>query len=474
MAEDNDRVVRSVAWSELFPWLSLFRTFRLAIGFRVLVLSAAGVILMVLGWWLIATIFVGSDEDTAPGTWLKPYHDCPWLTSTELTPTHLPWRDVVEPGGSGAVRTLFSGDDPFFYSWRQLKYPFARLFDLLDTKSPWLGLLMFTLCGLWALFVWAFFGGAITRIVALRLARNERIGWGAALRHARTKWLAYVAAPAFPLIGVAFITAGLLVAGLIMRGGIFVFLFSFIWPLFLLAGLLMAILLLGLLFGWPLMWATVGVESTDSFDALSRSYAYVFQRPLHYLFYAVIVALLGILGWILVYYFTETVINLTYGGVAWGGGADRILGQIKTGNTEGLHGITKGGTAIIHFWVGCVRLLAVGFVYSFFWTGATAIYFLLRRDVDATEMDEIFLDEEEDEFTQGLPDVTTDEVGAPKVAGQTTGEKPPTDAPAGEQTAGNEPEGEHEEPSADLPEGSAGPEGESPENSPPRDQPPDA
>ena len=66
-----------------------------------------------------------------------------------------------------------------------------------------------------------------------------------------------------------------------------------------LAGLLMALLLLGLLFGWPLMWGTISTEGTDSFDALSRSYAYLFQRPLHYLFYA-LVAAIGWLGWILV------------------------------------------------------------------------------------------------------------------------------------------------------------------------------
>lgn len=467
MAEDNDRVVRSVAWSELFPWLSLFRTFRLAIGFRVLLLSAAGVISMVVGWWFLATIFSGTDDPELQ-EWTKACKECVWVDPRGMEPASRPWSDVVQPGASGAARTLWSGHDPFFFSWGRLSEPFVNIFGLLHTQSPWTGLLLFTLCGLWALVVWAFFGGAITRIVALRLARNERIGWGAAIGHVRSKWLAYVAAPAFPLIGVAFMTLGLLVAGLIMRGGIFVFLFSFIWPLFLLAGLLMAILLLGLLFGWPLMWATVGVENTDSFDALSRAYAYVFQRPLHYLFYAVLVALLGVLGWILVYHFSEAVINLTYGAVAWGGGSERILDKIRAGNAEDLGGVTKAGIAIIHFWVGCVRLLAVGFVFSFFWTGATAIYFLLRRDVDATEMDEIFVDEEEDEFAQGLPEVTTDEAGAPQVAEPTTGEQPSTDEPPGEQTAGDRPEGP-EEPTGGPPEGSA--EGEGHGESSPRDEP---
>ena len=47
---------------------------------------------------------------------------------------------------------------------------------------------------------------------------------------------------------------------------------------------------------------------------------------------------------------------------------------------------------MIRFWAGCVKLLAVGYLFSYFWTASTAIYFLLRHDVDATEMDEVFLD----------------------------------------------------------------------------------
>ena len=38
-----------------------------------------------------------------------------------------------------------------------------------------------------------------------------------------------------------------------------------------------------------------------------------------------------------------------------------------------------------------------------------------RRDADATEMDEVFLDADESEKTTGLPPVTTDQAGAPVV-----------------------------------------------------------
>jgi len=62
----------------------------------------------------------------------------------------------------------------------------------------------------------------------------------------------------------------------------------------------MTLLLVGVLLGWPLMWATISVEGTDSFDALSRTYAYVFQKPLRYAAYIGFAVIIGLLGWIVV------------------------------------------------------------------------------------------------------------------------------------------------------------------------------
>ena len=44
---DNSSALKTIVWSEVLPWLVIFRTFRLATGFRVLTLSAAAVLLMV-------------------------------------------------------------------------------------------------------------------------------------------------------------------------------------------------------------------------------------------------------------------------------------------------------------------------------------------------------------------------------------------------------------------------------------------
>ena len=53
-----------------------------------------------------------------------------------------------------------------------------------------------------------------------------------------------------------------------------------------------------------------------------------------------------------------------------------------------------------------IPLVAVAFLSSYFWTVSTAIYFLLRRDVDATEMDEVYLPDDEHDYA--LPPLSGD------------------------------------------------------------------
>jgi hypothetical protein len=428
MVEDNSGTLRTVAWSELCPWLSLVRVFRLAISFRLLLLAAAGVVVMAVGWWLFGWVF-SADENAV--RWMGPLRGHPLAAIVSAVPDHPGWSTgklppppddtpavspgaapppamPTEPDAEGFFTTAGAGDpNPLTRAWGLLSQPLRVIFS---REIGLAGLACALLTGLWTVAVWAFFGGAITRIVAVQLACEERVSISAALRFACRKWLAYFAAPLFPLIGAVLAAVPMFPLGLVLRADFGVLLMAFLWPLFLVLGLLMALLLLGVLFGWPLMWSTISTEGTDSFDALSRSYAYVFQRPLHYLFYLIVAGVLGVLGWLLVSQFAAGVVGLAYWATSWGGGGPR-LGSIASG--AGLTGMAAVGAGLIHFWAGCVKLLATGFVFSYFWTAAAAIYFLLRRQVDATEMDEVFLEEQEQSY--GLPPLKTDSAGAPMV-----------------------------------------------------------
>lgn len=83
---------------------------------------------------------------------------------------------------------------------------------------------------------------------------------------------------------------------------------------------------------------------------------------------------------------------------------------------------------MIDFWEGCVRLVAIGFAYSYFWTASTAIYLLLRRDDDGTELDDIHLDRPTPAY--GLPPLAKDTAGVPVVAQEepAAAEQPPAGA----------------------------------------------
>lgn len=403
---ERDNTVRAIAWSEVFPWLSILRVFRVAVAARVLVLAAAGVLLVAAGWAAIATIF---GSDALPVAALNGSADCPWKAVTGLVddqPAFLQ-QGLRRLGDGGAYAEPVH--DPVSGPWLLLTLPAVEALGQTGFSAG--AVVTLLLSGVWAIAVWAFFGAAICRIAAVQLAADEQVGLSAAVRFACKKWPAYFAAPLFPIGGVLLATIPVLILGWIMRADAGLLFGGLLWPLALAAGLLMTLLLVGVLFGWPLMWATISAEGTDSFDALSRSYAYTFQRPLHYLFYAVAAGFIGWLGWLLVQNVAAGVVWMAYWAAGWGGGAEQY-GLIVNGS-EDLSTLGFAGAWLIRFWVGCVKLLAVGFLFSYFWTASTAIYFLLRRDVDATEMDEVYLDSDASEQTFDLPKVTTDAAGAP-------------------------------------------------------------
>jgi hypothetical protein len=430
----NDHAtLRHIAWREVFPWLHLVRAVGLAMRVRLLCLATLAVFLTIAGWAGVAYLFSGSD-DPAVVQWREAYGSCPWkaVPQNDPIPRNALASPLVFPNDTFSPPTLGQfPQSPYYDAWWQLSAPFRQLFS---QDLTYVSLAFVVLCGLWVTIVGAFFGGAITRIATMQIAREEQISLRPALKHARQKFLAYFSAPLLPLVGVLLVTVPTALLGLLMRSDVGLLLAGLVWPLVLVGGLLMGIFLLGLFFGWPLMWGAISTEGSDSFDALSRSYSYVYQRPYHYLFYALVATFLGLLGGLVAYYFASAVIHLTLWAASWGTGTPRSVALYQALHGAGSFGTVGGwGVQLIGFWTGLVKLVAIGFVYSYFWTASTAIYLLLRYQVDGTELDEVFL--EEGNATHGLPTLATDSAGVPVV--------PPDDAPAsspdasaGEQTPG--------------------------------------
>ena len=82
-----------------------------------------------------------------------------------------------------------------------------------------------------------------------------------------------------------------------------------------------------------------------------------------------------------------------------------------------------------------MRLVALGFVYSYFWSSVTGMYLLLRLREDGTELDEVFV--EQSAPPAPLPPLVPDQAGVPTVPEEAQPAAPP--APAGAAEAGAEP-----------------------------------
>lgn len=428
---DERGVLRAISWRDLCPWLILFRVFRLSIGLPLLFLATFGALLTPLGWRAGELLFIRGDDFQQDAAFARA---APFVAHNRLWPGHREGRFALEqdvpfprvapdPGGVQPPypinRAFFSvsGDPAWVY--QKLVEPFRQMFNIRWTLSKFA---YFLFGGLWTLLVWAFFGGAITRIAAVHLGREERVNLREGLSFAWHKMAAFFLAPVFPLLGVALITLPVALLGLIVllldragASGAAVVVTGLFWWLVLVGGLAIAVLLLGLMFGFPLMWGTISSEGSDQFDALSRGYGYTFQRPLHYLFYALLAALLGVIGWWLVYLFSESVIEFSYWALSWGAGRDRALAMRDVALApQAATGATWLGAWLLALFNGLVRAVAIGFSYSFFWCAATAIYLLLRHDVDRTELDEVYVEDEERRY--GLPPLRMDKGGVPEVA----------------------------------------------------------
>ncbi|MCH5376798.1 MAG: hypothetical protein JJ992_22760, partial [Planctomycetes bacterium] len=276
-------VVREISWREVFPWLIIFRTFGLAISMPVLFLATMGAVLTPLGWRLSEACFIQSETYESDAAFARV------LEANRHWPSQAVPNDGRYPESIAEV--LYTQPNLVEPVFRRFTDPLARLFT-----APWnLRQAGYYLIGtFWMLLIWGFYGGTISRMAIVKLGREEQISISEAMRFARRKLGSYVGSPLFPLFGVVMLGLPIYLLGLLMRLDTGVLIAGLLWFLVVLGGLAITVLLLGLLFGWPLMWGVISSEQHgDAFEAFSRSYSYTFGRPLHYLFYAVLATVFG-------------------------------------------------------------------------------------------------------------------------------------------------------------------------------------
>jgi len=396
--------IHEIRWNEICPALILVRALRVALLIRVLLLAFVGVVITQWGWATIEQMFSGEPvglqriTDTVSQPSLT--SDLPIPSTRDNVSAFL---DFTEGTNSG----------PLIRGWTWLTKPFVLL---ADRETSWQRSWVLSLCGIWAIVVWALFGGAISRIAAVYLTRGEKLSPLSALQDAFAKWFTTAGAPIIALAGSAALALPLIIDGLLMKVEFLAMLAGLLWVLVLVWGLILAVVLLGLMLGWPLMWATIGVERSDAFDGVSRCYAYIYQRPLHLAAYVLFATLLGLLGEVFVHYFATAGVTLSEWTVSWGAGNERTAQLVAPALVEGapeLSGTLNTGAKGVQFWKWTLSAISASFPIAYLWPATVGIYLLLRRHIDATEMDEVSFDDGEP--APGLPGLTMDETSVPQM-----------------------------------------------------------
>ncbi|GMU21855.1 MAG: hypothetical protein AMXMBFR13_19430 [Phycisphaerae bacterium] len=331
----------------------------------------------------------------------------------------------------------------------------ARGVQWLLSEHIWFAVLFL----LGSLAIWSLLGGAICRTAALDIAREERIPIKAGLSFARRKFVGFLTAPLLPIGLVLGVGILLLIGGWVSAIPYFGdILLALGVPLVLAAGFIIALVVVGALGGGSLMWPTIAVEGSDSFDAMSRSYSYVYSRPWKALWYGLVALIYGSLCYLFLRFFVLLMLRgsrffLGLGLAATdrpGAGAEQAtkLDVIWPTPTFDLllrpvalpmarEGWDVLAAALIFAWVLVTVLLLCAFLVSFYFCASTMIYYLLRREVDATDVEDVYMEDGDMEPEPQLAGVTVG--SAPAAPATAVAEPPATVAPAVPPPASSQP-----------------------------------
>lgn len=259
------------------------------------------------------------------------------------------------------------------------------------------------------LVVWSLVSAALSRVHAVRIARDRSIGPVGGLEFALGQLPAYVLAPLFVLGAAVLFGGGTALLGALVAvpwAGPVLQLVAH--PLALVSGVVFTIVALGLVFGLPLTHAALATERNGYLDAVSRTFSYAFTRPLPFVFGFAVVLFVGDLLSRIGTWFVARTSELLYLGAGWSDGArEAVQAGVQSGLAlswpDGEFGGALLGTAIVTSLCTSLALLAVkGLVLSYVVGGLTDVYFQLRGEVDGIEDREVYLDEDELSFGEPL------------------------------------------------------------------------
>lgn len=445
-------------WLQQFQFTHLFRAFRLAVHPTKLALAFCAVVSIYLGGRVLDAVSLSSSQPVAviekpSGRVLQSELDVylttdagDWSDAADKWAEGLKEKDhtgvfklllaQTESIVAGMSASILSGNLQNVAQWPAV---ILRTKIWLIEMHPLYALLFTVLC----LFSVALFGGALCRVASVHVAREEQIGFGEALAFARSKLKSFIVAPLLPyiIIGVAGLVLflGGLVGAIPWLGELAV---GLLFVLALLVGLGIAFVFIGAVGGLWLMFPTVATEGSDAGDALARSFSYVYNKPWKTVFYYLVSMFYGAICFWFVKYLVRIMLIFVHLFVGWSmnwgnayvskadGDSERTAADKLSavwqapdaagatpfwGTFDSAHLMTAKnepaepasatwlGQFLIKVWIYLVVAAVAAFAVSFAYCACTLIYFLLRREVDATDMEDVYLEDHQNEAATTAP-----------------------------------------------------------------------
>ncbi|HWL09129.1 MAG TPA: hypothetical protein VNQ76_12050 [Planctomicrobium sp.] len=380
----------AVRWQYWIPAIRMTRAFRMAIDYRRMLLALIAVFL-----WGAGTVLMFPPDTMDSSRELI-------RNRIDPDPSRMPWEEgmIISSHAFNAQGLVNAPGNSFLYAFsngaailwpvRKMMQPASELLFPSGDLMTW-----FRACGatLWGLLICSLFGGAIARMAAVDFAGRGELSVRQGFRYSVRHCFSYLGAPLIPLAGLAFCWIPNLLAGWVARvpyvGDTLV---GVLWILPVIFGALMALIVIGIAVGWPLMVGAISADASDAFDGLSRAYSYLFNQLWYLVVLVLIMLLTGSAALYLVNGLLSLTVDLTKASVATGDGGT-LSGYFVLRGGQGMFSPNADASEMsqmaIWVWGIVIRSIPIAFIFSYFWTTTTLIYFLLRLRDDATPLTEV-------------------------------------------------------------------------------------